>query len=72
MIPTATLHAKSAPRTRWAARLRAAAVGALFTAAMASAAAVELTMWVMPVTTNAQHDVPDLTGYGFYGRSWVN
>ncbi|MCK9687543.1 extracellular solute-binding protein [Scleromatobacter humisilvae] len=60
MIFTPTRPAKSAPRTRRATRLRAAAVGVLVAAGMARAAAVELTMWVMPVTTNAQHDVPDL------------
>ena len=42
-------------------RVRAVAAGVLLaTAAMGRAAAVELTMWVMPVTTNAQHDVPEL------------
>ena len=36
-------------------------VAALLLAAFAGrAAAVELTLWVMPVTTNAQHDVPAL------------
>ena len=34
--------------------------GALLAGCATHAAAVELTMWVMPVTTNAQHDVPNL------------
>ena len=41
------------------AALRALAAVTLTTIA-AGARAVELTMWVMPVTTNAQHDVPNL------------
>ncbi len=41
-------------------RWRAAAVALLLGALACRAAAVELTMWVMPVTTNAQHDVPAL------------
>jgi len=41
-------------------RWRAAAVVLLLGALACRAAAVELTMWVMPVTTNAQHDVPAL------------
>jgi multiple sugar transport system substrate-binding protein len=39
---------------------RAAMAGLLLAVAMSRVAAVELTMWVMPVTTNAQHDVPTL------------
>jgi multiple sugar transport system substrate-binding protein len=41
-------------------RWRAAAAGLLLGVLASRAAAVELTMWVMPVTTNAQHDVPAL------------
>ena len=41
-------------------RWRAAAVGLLLGALASRTLAVELTMWVMPVTTNAQHDVPAL------------
>ncbi len=41
-------------------RWRAAAAGLLLGALGSHAAAIELTMWVMPVTTNAQHDVPAL------------
>jgi multiple sugar transport system substrate-binding protein len=45
---------------RRARRLCAAAVALVLFTLMGRAAAVELTMWVMPVTTNAQHDVPAL------------
>jgi len=41
-------------------RVRAAAAALLLAATCGGAGAVELSMWVMPVTTNAQHDVPDL------------
>ena len=60
MTSTPSAHAQSAPRTRRTTPLRAAAAGVLLATAIGHAAAVELTMWVMPVTTNAQHDVPDL------------
>jgi multiple sugar transport system substrate-binding protein len=46
-----------ASRTKW---LRAAASGLLLAVLANGAAALELSMWVMPVTTNAQHDVPAL------------
>jgi multiple sugar transport system substrate-binding protein len=32
----------------------------LLAGCVTTASAVELTLWVMPVTTNAQHDIPDL------------
>ena len=35
-------------------------VAAVLLAGAAAASAVELTLWVMPVTTNAQHDIPEL------------
>ena len=50
----------SSASARRARRLCAAAAGLLLAATVSRAAAVELTMWVMPVTTNAQHDVPAL------------
>ncbi len=49
------------PRAPHAARLACRCVlGLLLTAGVGPAHAVELSMWVMPVTTNAQHDIPDL------------
>jgi multiple sugar transport system substrate-binding protein len=56
--PTA-VNAPSAPKARTG-RWRVAAAGLLLGAMASRAFAVELTMWVMPVTTNAQHDVPAL------------
>ena len=41
-------------------RARRAVAGVVLAAATAQAAAEELTLWVMPVTTNAQHDIPEL------------
>ena len=52
-----------APRPRRSARaVRALGLlaGLLPAAAHAAAATQELTLWVMPVTTNAQHDIPQL------------
>ena len=48
------------PTRRHPGLARRVALGAAVAACAASAPAVELSMWVMPVTTNAQHDVPDL------------
>ena len=45
---------------RGGSRPRSAAIGLLLAVSAGRAAAVELTMWVMPVTTNAQRDVPAL------------
>jgi multiple sugar transport system substrate-binding protein len=56
--PTA-VNAPSAPKARTG-RWRVAAAGLLLGAMASRAFAIELTMWVMPVTTNAQHDVPAL------------
>jgi multiple sugar transport system substrate-binding protein len=53
------VNAPSAPKARTG-RWRVAAAGLLLGAMASRAFAVELTMWVMPVTTNAQHDVPAL------------
>jgi multiple sugar transport system substrate-binding protein len=59
--PTAPAADRSdAPASRRAARARRAAAGLLLAAAAAQASAEELTLWVMPVTTNAQHDIPEL------------
>ena len=54
-----TTPSRARPSGRAVAVLRCAAAVVLGLAA-ASAGAVELTMWVMPVTNNAQHDIPDL------------
>ena len=59
MIPTRPSVVEHAPVPR-AARARAWVAGALLAACANHVAAVELTMWVMPVTANAQHDVPNL------------
>jgi multiple sugar transport system substrate-binding protein len=50
------------PIRRWrrTSRVLARAACLLLAAGAAPAGALELTMWVMPVTTNAQHDVPAL------------
>jgi multiple sugar transport system substrate-binding protein len=55
IFPASDPWSRPAPR-----RLRAAALALLLACGLARAAPVELTMWVMPVTTNAQHDVPAL------------
>jgi len=60
MPPTSTLPPDLSALARRTRRLRAATAGLALVATMGRAAAVELTMWVMPVTTNAQHDVPAL------------
>ena len=60
MAPSpATDPVRAPPATRTTLGRRCAA-GLLLAALAAHAAAVELTMWVMPVTTNAQHDIPAL------------
>jgi multiple sugar transport system substrate-binding protein len=48
------------PLAGWTVRARRCAAAILLAATGHGAGAVELTMWVMPVTTNAQHDVPAL------------
>jgi multiple sugar transport system substrate-binding protein len=55
--PCAVDDAPCSPR---AGRARRCAAGALLATFGTAATAVELTMWVMPVTTNAQRDVPAL------------
>ena len=58
-FPSANSFAPTPPARRAAGARRC--VAALALAGLAGhAAAVELTLWVMPVTTNAQHDVPVL------------
>ena len=52
------LPAASVSRTRRAVAVTLAGFGVVHAAS--AAAPVELTMWVMPVTVNAQHDIPDL------------
>lgn len=55
-----TARRPGAPRPGGVARACRALVGLALAAATAQAAAEELTLWVMPVTTNAQHDIPAL------------
>ena len=55
--PSTTARARLARRAAGVCRCAAALLLAAFAG---RAAAVELTLWVMPVTTNAQHDVPAL------------
>ena len=49
-----------ARRSRRASRVRAGLAALAIAGSGTPAAAVELTLWVMPVTTNAQHDIPAL------------
>jgi multiple sugar transport system substrate-binding protein len=59
-LPVPTTSLPRAPQARRSGGVRHCAVGLALAAFAHAAAAVELTMWVMPVTTNAQRDVPDL------------
>ncbi|MEO5687700.1 MAG: sugar ABC transporter substrate-binding protein [Burkholderiaceae bacterium] len=56
----APIYLARAHQARLAGVLRQCAVGLVLATIAHVAAAVELTMWVMPVTTNAQHDIPNL------------
>jgi multiple sugar transport system substrate-binding protein len=60
MTPSSVADPARARVARRATLARRCAAALLLAAATGPAAAVELTMWVMPVTTNAQHDVPAL------------
>ncbi len=60
MAPSSVTDLVRAPSARRATLARRCVAVLLLAAAIGQAAAVELTMWVMPVTTNAQHDVPAL------------
>jgi multiple sugar transport system substrate-binding protein len=53
---------QEARRAAWRGRACRALAGALLAVGATAAGAVELTLWVMPVTTNAGHDIPDLLG----------
>jgi len=55
-----SIDARRAPTARRAGAARRCAAGLALGLLAPAAVAVELTMWVMPVTTNAQHDIPDL------------
>ncbi len=59
-LPPASTHTARAPQARPVGGVARCVAGLLLAALCGRAAAVELSMWVMPVTTNAQHDVPAL------------
>ena len=58
--PSPSTDFARAPLARRANVVRRCVAAMLFATLAGRAAAVELTMWVMPVTTNAQHDIPAL------------